>query len=376
MTKKNILHLFTKLPDKYNGKFIEFSEKNLSEYDHTYVALVSTNSVNEERNIDSTNILNLNDLNRIQKLRRLFQLFMSEKNQLVVFHGFSYTGIFLAVLAFMFKFTKLAEKSLWVTWGGDIYYFQNRPKTLAGYLNELLRKSIFKRLFFISSLISDESELIRLNYNTKAIQLDGFYPNPVEYEQTFPSKENEETKLSFMLGNSADPQNNHLDMLNALSHLKGTLKVYCVLSYGIVDTDYVNRVKSLGGELFGDDFIPLTNFMNLVDYKVLIESIDFACYYHNRQQAMGNIFQFLHMGKPVFIRRDTLSHQFLKNCGLNIEASEQLSEVTVDTLNAMKTSYAKVMLDTQKIIEQRFSDKAAQAEWHKMLERVFALLKK
>lgn len=380
MNKKHILHLVTKLPDKYNGKFIEFSEQHLTQYQHTYVALVSTDSINEERELSGADVINLNQLTRWQKMKKLLQLFLSEEYDLVIFHGLSYTGPFLLFLAMLFKLSKLAEKTLWLTWGGDIYYFQNRPKTLSGYCNEVLRKIIIKRLFFTSSLIPAESDLIKVNYGMKAIQFDGFYPNPVPYDENECVVNDinpiQSEKFTFMVGNSADPQNNHLEMLQALAHLKGTVKIYCVLSYAIVDLNYVARVKILGEELFGSDFIALTEFMSPNDYKGLIETVDFSCYYHNRQQALGNIFQFLYMGKAVFIRRDILSFDFLQLLGFDIQDSNTLSSITVEKLTEIKQNCLMNKANSQQIMNENFSDFAAFKKWNSVLSRVFALLKK
>ena len=380
MKKKHILHLVTKLPDKYNGKFIEFSEQHLTQYQHTYVALVSADSINEERELSGADVINLNQLTRWQKMNKLLKIFLSDEYDLVIFHGLSYTGPFLLFLAVLFKLSKLAEKTLWLTWGGDIYYFQNRPKTLSGYCNEVLRRSIIKKLFFTSSLIPAESDLIKVNYNMKAIQFDGFYPNPVPYEDNeyVTKKINpiQSEKFTFMVGNSADPQNNHIEMLQALAHLKGRVKIYCVLSYAIVDVDYVNRVVALGKEIFVDDFIPLTEFMSPADYKKLIEVIDFSCFYHNRQQALGNIFQFLFMGKSVFIRSDILTFDFLKQLGFDIEDSNILSSMTEEKLTIIKRTCLMNKKNNQQIMNNNFSDCAAAEKWTSVLSKVFALLKK
>jgi hypothetical protein len=384
MKNKHILHLVTKLPDKYNGKFIEFSERNLTQYQHTYVALVSTDSINEERELSAANVINLNALTRWQKMKKLLQLFLSEDYDLVIFHGLSYTGPFLLFLAMLFKFSKLGEKTLWMTWGGDIYYFQNRPDTVSGFFNELLRKSIIKRLFFTASLIPDELSLLSVNYKTRALEFDCFYPNPIAYEdECFEGSDSAistsdllDEKFSFMLGNSADPRNNHLDMLQAVAHLSGHIKIYCVLSYAIVDVDYVDRVKALGAELFGDDFIALTDFMNPVEYKALLEGIDFSCYYHNRQQAMGNIFHFLHMGKTVFIRSDTLSYCFLQERGLAIQDSNSLTTMSIEKLTELKDSSLKLKQQNQKIMSDNFSDHAAQVKWQQSLAKIFAFASK
>ncbi|MBL4910784.1 MAG: TDP-N-acetylfucosamine:lipid II N-acetylfucosaminyltransferase [Alteromonadaceae bacterium] len=380
MKKKHILHLVTKLPDKYNSKFIQFSEAYLDSYNHTYVSLIASDNVNEAFNSNDANVIHLNEFNRLTKMTKLIKLFLSPDYDLVVFHGLFYMGPFLAFLTFLFKFTALGEKSLWMTWGGDIYYFQNRPKNIVGYLNERLRKSMIKKFFFISSLIPDELELIKINYQSKAVHLNAFYPNPTSYKAeadiALTSQAKNSKKLSFLVGNSADPQNNHLEMLAALAHLKGDIKIYCILSYAIVDTDYVARVKSLGQELFADDFIALDSFMKPDEYKAFISDIDFACYYHNRQQAMGNIFQFLYMGKAVFLRQDTLSCLFLQQHELVVQDTDRLAAISVAELVNFKQKSIADLAKSKGIIMKHFSEDAAADKWHIMFKRVFALLKK
>ncbi|SFC52079.1 TDP-N-acetylfucosamine:lipid II N-acetylfucosaminyltransferase [Pseudoalteromonas denitrificans] len=376
MCKKHILHLVTKLPEKYNTKFIEFSENNLNEYRHTYVSLSSTVSENEERKIDSTNIIDLNNLGRLKKMKALIKLFLSPKYDLVIFHGLFYQGPFLLFLAGLFKFTSLAEKVLWMTWGGDIYYFQNRPNSLFGWFNEYLRKSIIKRLFFISALVEEEVALLRVNYNAKAIGFNAFYPNPTNYEIIDEEEVSSDIEYKFLVGNSADPQNNHIDMLNSLSHLKDTIKVYCILSYAIVDTNYVEEVKLVGKKLFGENFIPLEQFMVSSEYKDLINSMDFACYYHNRQQALSNIFQFLHLGKIVFLRKDTLSYSYLNRLGFNLQNSEELSSLSISKLKELKIIGLNNRIENKKYIEKYFSDDAAVIKWQQTLDKIFSFLKK
>ncbi|MFT5758746.1 MAG: dTDP-N-acetylfucosamine:lipid II N-acetylfucosaminyltransferase [Alteromonadaceae bacterium] len=379
MKKKQLLHLVTKLPEKYNSKFVEFSQQNLIEYQHTYVCLVSGDNANEDRELYDADIINLDTLGRRQKMITLYQLFLSPKYDLIVFHGLFYTGAFLTFLALLFKFTHLAQKSLWMTWGGDIYYFQNRPNTTGGYINERLRKSIIKKLFFISSLIPDELELIKVNYQSKAVNLSAFYPNPTPYDDdqnNYFATDATAERFTFLLGNSADPQNNHLEMLHALGHLKSSIKVYCVLSYAIVDKAYVERVKSLGQELFGDNFTAISNFMAPIEYRKFIATIDFACYYHNRQQAMGNVFQFLYMGKTVFLREDTLSCLFLQDHGLTVQNTDELNNLTIEHLSRLKKSSQQNVKTSRRIVDNNFSEPAATVKWQNMLKRIFALIKK
>lgn len=166
-----------------------------------------------------------------------------------------------------------------------------------------------------------------------------------------------------------------------LSLIKGAIKIYCILSYAIVDKAYVERVRHLGLEIFGKDFFPIEDFMKPADYQIFISDIDididFACYFHNRQQAMGNIFQFLYMGKTVFLRSDTLSYLFLAATRLWVVQDAALLSLTdLVGLHNLKQQNAENVINSQNIIQQHFSEPAAKLKWEIMLNRIFSLVKK
>jgi dTDP-N-acetylfucosamine:lipid II N-acetylfucosaminyltransferase len=375
MRKKSILHVVSQLPEKYNSKFIAFSKEHLTEYENTFMVLTTIKETNE---FDESKIVNFKHVSKIKKIISIGKYLLNRDYDLVVFHGIFYKGLFLAFLALLMRTTQLPQRALWMTWGGDIYYFQNRKNTISGFLNEFLRKSIFKKIYFISSLIPDELELIKVNYQSRAIHLNAFYPNPTTYKTDVDDvdKHSDGNKLNFLIGNSADPQNNHIELLQSLSHLSGSIKVFCILSYAIVDEAYVENVKRIGHELFAENFFPVEQFMTPQDYKVFINNIDIACYYHNRQQAMGNIFQFLYMGKTVFLRPDTLSYMFLQDYGFSIQNSNKLSRCSLEELKDLVGSNANNTHINRQTIDDHFSDKAAKEKWQLMLNKIFAFVKK
>ncbi|MFC3033098.1 TDP-N-acetylfucosamine:lipid II N-acetylfucosaminyltransferase [Pseudoalteromonas fenneropenaei] len=373
---KKILHLMTKLPDKYNGKFVEISSLHLSEYQHYYVALVSDGTDLAKYYPEQANILDLNSLGKISKWKKIYSLLSSKDFELNVFHGLFYTGPFLAFIAFLFTFFKLGDKSLWMTWGGDIYYFQNRPKNFLGWINELFRKRVIRKFFAIASPLDEELKLISLNYKTSALHLNLLYPNPIGIEKS-PEKKIEKGKpVKILAGNSADPQNNHLEIFHRLENLKNDVVVYCILSYAVVDLSYRDQVIKKGYDIFGENFIPILDFMGPEKYKELLNDIDISIFFHNRQQAMGNIYQFLYSGKCVFLRKDTLSSVFLKRIGFNIYDSNSLIHLNKTQLMKLIESEKKNTERYREIIEEYFDTPAVISVWENGLEKLFAYIKK
>lgn len=108
---------------------------------------------------------------------------------------------------------------------------------------------------------------------------------------------------NILVGNSATPENNHIEAFEFIrlnidwkSH-----KIYCPLSYG--DLEYAQRIKNIGIEFFGDNFIPLMNFLDKVEYNKILSSCRIMVFNHVRQQALGNIISGLAMEKVILLNK-------------------------------------------------------------------------
>ena len=142
-------------------------------------------------------------------------------------------------------------------------------------------------------------------------------------------------QLILLVGNSADPSNNHIDMFDkilATGAVEQIKKIYCPLSYG--DHKYGERVERYGHEVFGNMFIPLKDFMPLDEYNAILESVNVAIFNHDRQQAMGNTINLLGMGKKVFIKSGTSTWDLLNRLGITVFDVEDLEFSTLDAHSA------------------------------------------
>ena len=69
---------------------------------------------------------------------------------------------------------------------------------------------------------------------------------------------------NILVGNSATPENNHVE---AFEFIQSNIdwqcrKIYCPLSYG--DNNYANKIKNIGFELFGENFIPVMTVLDKI----------------------------------------------------------------------------------------------------------------
>lgn len=137
---------------------------------------------------------------------------------------------------------------------------------------------------------------------------------------------------NILIGNSADPSNNHLDSFCWLESQQVDLegrKIIVPLSYG-GNEEYKKKVLTAGRTAFGDAFYPLLDFMLYPEYIEIVRSCRFVIMNHQRQQAAGNVFMALAFGATVFLNEETtlasglISRGFHMGC-LNCQQGTDLS---------------------------------------------------
>ena len=68
---------------------------------------------------------------------------------------------------------------------------------------------------------------------------------------------------NILLGNSATPENNHVDIIDLLvENSSENVKIICPLSYG--NKEYAATISKYGREHLGDRFVPLDKFLKIV----------------------------------------------------------------------------------------------------------------
>lgn len=121
--------------------------------------------------------------------------------------------------------------------------------------------------------------------------------------------------LRILLGNSADPTNNHIDACRFLQKAISINKVViCPLSYG--SSAYSGLFQKWSQKHLQEQFSPITSFMNRKSYIDFLNKMDIVVMYHNRQQALGNIITSLVLGKPVFLKANNPVYAMLQNMGI------------------------------------------------------------
>ncbi len=307
METEKILHIISSSNKGIIYPFIDFIEKHFDINNHSFYFMSGGEELKTSIKTMSYNkykIFHLiKELNKANKII-LHGLFNSRLNQLLIIQPW------------------LLKKSYWVMWGGDFYFPATQP---------WIRKQVIRRVGNFISCIKADSTFVKQWYTSKGNYYKYFiYPSnlykPIKLNQC-----NKTNCINILLGNSADPSNNHSEIFDKLIKYKNdNIKIYCPLSYG--DKKYAEEIIELGKKLFGNNFIEIVELMDFDNYISFLSKIDIAFFNHNRQQAFGNIITLLGFGKKVFLRNSVSTFSFLKDYDLEVFDINNI-ELNKKTLN-------------------------------------------
>lgn len=161
--------------------------------------------------------------------------------------------------------------------------------------------------------------------------------------------------LRILLGNSADPTNNHIDACKfLLKTIPVGKKIICPLSYG--ESVYSCIFQQWAKKHLQEQFFPITDFMSRKDYIDFLNKMDIVFMYHNRQQAVGNIITALVLGKPIFLKTSNPVYAMLKNMGIpNLYDVSQIRDLNLSEVCRMAQDNRKTCVS---VIQQYFSEQA------------------
>jgi hypothetical protein len=209
-----------------------------------------------------------------------------------------------------------------------IYYFVIKGKKYP--LNHEPSKRVFQRVDFCLTDIEEDYLLAKKIFHADFRHL---WFNYYSIEDTIgPLINSSINDNNILVGNSASLTNNHLEAFRKLSKFNlQDRKIYTPLSYG--DKQYTNRIMQSGQKMFGDQFLPLIEFMEREQYNRLMLSCSIVIMNHIRHQAMGNIITALWLGARVYLSKYSTTYAYFKRLGVYISSVEDdLIPVNPDAL--------------------------------------------
>ena len=345
-----IVHIFPK--EKFTAPFINLINENFNQEEHLFIIFGEHKNFDVNLATKYKNILDIGDEKNIFSHKSILQ-----NASKIILHSL----IIGKWMTIFFTFNKkLLAKSDWVIWGADLYGYKFRGKGIKAYINEKLKGRIIKNVSGLITHIEGDAKLAREVYKTNGIYKYSFMYKSNVFNEINLSSDEEKKGFTIQIGNSADPKNNHLEILDRLKVFKGKdIRIIVPLSYGPVD--HANKVITYGKKLFGKKFEPIVDFMQYDEYLKLLNSVDIAIFNHERQQAVGNITNLLGLGKKVYIRSDITTWNFCKDHNL----------IVYDTLKSFKDIFnidKASLVENKKQVRKHFSEKKLIECWKKIFD--------
>lgn len=289
-------HIHIVNTDKFVEPFIKFVNLNFNLNEHKFLTITSAakNHIKDKYSNVYVHKKVLCNIKLLKEINRADHIYLH--------------GLFeMRILLLLFLQPWILKKCFWIVWGGDLYAYRKSQSSFKRAIKEMFRNFVIKRLGHIITLVKGDFYLAKDWYGIKGKYHHGAYVSPIskKYLDSMPFIKKEiNDPVIIQIGNSADPTNNHIEALQSLKEYKDkNINIYAPLSYG--NKEYANLVIEEGNKLFGDKFIPLTEFLSPLEYSKYLNSVDIAIFNNDRQQALGNIYALLYLNKKVYIRSDT-----------------------------------------------------------------------
>lgn len=349
MNEKRYLHVFA-AESNYSRTLLELLDKNIDLEQHDFYFGFG----NKDKERSPIQVKLESRIYHLRNLSSLFRfIFSFKKYQWVYFHYLSYDP----TLLFWYFQRKRLRKSTWVIWGNDIYSYYRRNNNLRTKIYEFCRRRIIATFPEIAAFVEEDVQFVKKNYHSKAQYVPILYPIPVNLDSLKKVSVDfiQKDKPVFMLGNSADPSNSHIEMINAISKYgKGKFRVICPLSYG-GNPQYIKDVIKRGTDCFGLDFVPLLQILNSVEYAKLLQQVDVVLMNHNRQQGLGNILALMYLGKKVYIRTTISSFHFFIRHECEIYDIDLIGKVSLDEVLTPVRNKQKNITVIESILDEKNS---------------------
>jgi len=326
--------------EKFTQPFINFLENNNNIKHHKFLVCGET----KKYPITSKKHTKIYGSARNMLLNNAIAINKSEK---IFLHGL----FDIKILAYFYTQPWLLKKCYWIIWGSDLYSFQKEKNTWKLKLEEILRKSVIKKMGNIVSLLEGDYMIAQNIYKTKAKYHNSFVYTSNIFERIDLPEQPKKT-ISIQIGNSADPSNEHLEIIKLLTPFKNrSISIHAPLSYG--NQAYADAITKEGENIFGHKFKALREIIPSDEYIEFLSNIDIAIFNHKRQQAMGNTITLLGLGKKVYIRDDVTPWKFFQQIGVKVYNTNKIDlellpeNVKLENREKIKEYFSKENLNKQ-----------------------------
>ncbi len=313
--KQKIVHIIKR--DKFTEGYINFMKYDMDSYEHYFI----TRKGDEMNLINEAHVYYTREDKEILSDKKLRELLKS-CDQIVISGFFYYYKV-----CCLFP-NALMKKTYIQFWGGDFYRF--RRKSLKLRIEKVMVRNCIKRCRCVLVLIEEDYKKMTEIFGCKIRYLIAPMVNcsKDEIDYTLFRKESSNSTIRILIGNSADPENAHMDAFEMLQHISNeNIEIICPLSYG--KDAYREEVIEAGKRIFGDKFTPVTGYMSKSDYVAYLSECTVGVFNSNRQHALGNIRILSMLGKKVYLRKGTAMWDYFLREGARYEDIQELTKSSI-----------------------------------------------
>lgn len=273
-----------------------------------------------------------------------------------VFHGFFDRSLWPKL-----ALSGLEKRCAWVCWGHDIYQHRAEERSFKLRIMHYLHGVLARRFVANYGLNEGDAELIKNILKTTNV---GVLPYPLIGSNAIRNNNNSQQPLVILLGNSASPNNEHIQALNWLSQYSDEdIRIVVPLNYA-GPKDYVEQVMAHGQQMFGAKFEPITQMLDKTEYDQLLVNTDIVVFAHQRQQGLYVVYSALKQGQKMFMRSDISSYAALQQSGFFVSAAEEIADMQfADFVQMHEEQRAK----NKQLMLATFSEEALLPKWNDML---------
>lgn len=203
--------------------------------------------------------------------------------------------------------------------------YEKAKKRLQSINKEKQRKAV-DRVDYWSTILPNEYEMLKNELGIRAQYMPFHYSGTsrtVKYPRIDPNQ-----SCDILIGNSADPSNNHIDVVDIIKKRGIKSKLYLPMAYDDdVYRSYVSEYlskHSIECEIQQD-------LLSIAEYRQKLLNCRAAVFGHIRQQAIGNIVICMRSGIKVFLFKDSVAYKFFKSIGSFVFSIEE--DLTIDEVD-------------------------------------------
>lgn len=197
----------------------------------------------------------------------------------------------------------------------DIYFFLKYGLSL----RENYRMAV-KKIDFCATVVPEEFDILYSDLPYFRAKQVFFSYASIEYSFKHLNRDSDRIQgYSILIGNSADPSSNHVDVFYELKRMDvKNRNIVVPLNYG-EDLKYRDKIIHIGKNVFGESFKPLVNqVLSETSYISLLKECSVAIMLHEQQQALGNLITLIWLGCKVFMSENSVVYSFFIKNGIKV----------------------------------------------------------